>query len=302
MGLFDLFKRKNTSSTNGHTSKQGGASPKATSENQTRSNNNQSDSSIEIVSVNEGSHGDHFGGLLGFDYFYNGGGKQFASEMIALASMQKAKVENPVVRIQEASMPETNKLSLYVIASNSGKEKQVISAYPYLPTNYVLPFETKKIVEWSHIGGMEAVIYGGGRDTFGLSFFATDYAVNKSRYKKEAHLSVRVSGICMVLDKSDLTEINGQKISDDFSAYMPSKDVPSPGYFDFIGVLNDFQPCRLFDNNEGYLINVKLITHESDPNFFTIDLFVNKENMRIQELSKGMRVTGAFWLQGEIAS
>lgn len=97
-------------------------------------------------------------------------------------------------------------------------------------TNYTLPFETKKIIEWSHIANMEAEIQGGGRDTFGLSFFATDYAINKRKYKSKKNLNIKISAVGLVLDKSDLTEINGTPVSPDFSTYMPNKDMSRPTY------------------------------------------------------------------------
>jgi hypothetical protein len=81
---------------------------------------------------------------------------------------------------------------------------------------------------------------------------------------------------------------------------MPSKDIPRPTYYDFIGTLNDFQKCKLTDDNSGYVLNIKLINQEDQPDFFTVDMFINRENMRISELKKGMKVAGALWFQGEI--
>lgn len=109
-----------------------------------------------------------------------------------------------------------------------------------IKTNYTLPFETKKIIEWSHIANMEAEVQDGGRDTFGLSFFATDYVINKRKYKSEKNLNIKISAVGLVLDKSDLTEIKGTPVSTNFSTYMPSKDISRPTYFVFIGVLNNY--------------------------------------------------------------
>ena len=44
-----------------------------------------------------------------------------------------------------------------------------------------------------------------------------------------------------------------------------------------------------------------LMSFDENPDFFTVDMFINKENMRIDKLENGMRITGALWLQGEIA-
>jgi hypothetical protein len=222
--------------------------------------------------------------------------------MIALASIQEPIIENPVVKINETGFENSNNIKIRTITKNGNLSNgAILSAYPYLKTKFELPFETKKIIEWSHIAKLEAEIQGGGRNTFGLSFFATDYAVNRQKYKTDKNLNVKISAIALVLDKSDLSEINGTPVSSDFSTYMPSKDIPRPTYFDFTGVLNNYSECKLNNENYGYVINVKLINQENDPNFFTIDMFINKENMRFTDLKEGMKVAGAFWLQGEIA-
>jgi hypothetical protein len=45
---------------------------------------------------------------------------------------------------------------------------------------------------------------------------------------------------------------------------------------------------------KGYILKLKLITHEESEDFFTIDAFVNKENMRFENLTKGMKVTEQY--------
>ncbi|MFK7969163.1 MAG: hypothetical protein AB8F95_02295, partial [Bacteroidia bacterium] len=87
---------------------------------------------------------------------------------------------------------------------------------------------------------------------------------------------------------------------EDFAAYMPNQDIPQPTYYDFIGVLIDFKAVNITDTNVGYLTKVKLINDDADPDFFTVDMFINKENVRIENLEKGMKITGVLWLQGEI--
>jgi len=147
----------------------------------------------------------------------------------------------------------------------------------------------------------EAEIIGGGRNTFGFDFFPTDYAVNRSRYLLNKAFQLNVSAIAFVVDKSDTPQSTEVKFSEDFVTYMPTSHLPRQTYYDFIAKVVDFKKVKLNYLNEGYLAKVKLINDDSDPDFFTIDMFMNKENMRIPTLEKGMKISGMLWFQGEIA-
>lgn len=285
MRLFNFFKKKK----------------KSTVKNETDKTPNKMDESIEMLSVDQGSHGDNFGGLIGFSFLNSKNGEALLNEYMAFCSTQKPVLLDGELSIHQATFQKeegTNKqVGIRILKSGTN----ILSAYPYLPTDYTIPFTTKQIFEWSHVGKLEAEIKGGGRDTFGFGFFATDYAVNRDQYKSSKNLKVKVSAIALVLDKSDITEIGGQKVSKEFASYMPSQDIPRPTYYDIIGVLIDFQPIKITTNNVGFIVKVKLINDESDPDFFTVDMFINKENMRINSLEKGMKITGVLWFQGEIA-
>ncbi len=281
MSLFDFFKKK-------HKNNSG----------QTKL---QVDESIDFLSVDNGSHGDNFGGLIGFGSFNTENGENLIHQHMVLSSMQKPILEKNEWAIHQTIFQQEKESdkSLGVRTLQSGKE--ILSAYPYLKTNYTIPFTTKEIFEWSHMDNLEAEIKGGGRDTFGLGFFATDYAINKDKYKSNKNLNIKISAIGLVLDKSNLSEIDGHNLSDGFASYMPNQDIPRPTYYDFIGVLIDYESVNITEKNDGYIVKVKLINEESNPDFFTVDMLINKENMRISSLEKGMRITGALWFQGEIA-
>jgi len=51
---------------------------------------------------------------------------------------------------------------------------------------------------------------------------------------------------------------------------------------------------------EGNILKIRLINYEDDKDFFTIPMFINKDNMRLSNLEKGIKISGAFQLQGEI--
>lgn len=281
MGIFDFFKKKPTTSVNDtqHTT-----------------------SEIKLTSINHGSHGDNFGGLLGFQFLNLEVGEQFIFATINLCTEREPILETKNVSIHQTMFATTtgseSNLGVRIIKPSKNK---ILSAYPYLNTNYTIPFTTKEIIEWSHMDNLEAEIKGSGRDTFGFDFFATDYAIHKEKYKTTKQLNIHVSAIGFVLDHSNLEEMGDAKFSANFAAYMPSQDLPRQTYYDFIGSLIDFNEVVIKENNTGYIIKVKLINNEENPDFFTIEMFVNKENMRIETLEKGMKITGAFWFQGEIA-
>jgi hypothetical protein len=328
MGLFDFFKKKTNSNSisdnkSNHTSEINKESFINNPENKGKSINeiyaeklnkqsqdtekgitqqeNNSEVVVEINSTTQGSHGDNFGGLLGFNFVHSERGKSFVIELAALASIQEPVIQNPIANIKEMDFREIGGNSDLLKIRAVSSSNDIISVFPYIRTDYILPFTTKRIFEWSHAANLEAEIQGGGRDTFGLNFFATDYAVNKSNYKCTNDINIRISAICLVLEKSKVTEINETAVADGFAAYMPNTDLQNPSYYNFIGVLLDFTECRITATNSGYIMKIKLINEESNPVFFTVDMFVNKENMRFNDLTKGMQLTGALWFQAELA-
>ena len=254
---------------------------------------------IDIIPINYGSHSDNYAGLIGYDFQKKDEGK-LLTKYIKL-SLYK----NPVFIKNETkiyqTMLQTDEITNKRLGIRTIKHaKNILSAYPYLQTNYTVPFRTKQIFEWSHNKNLEAEIKGTGRNTFGFCFFATDYAVNKNIYKSREKIDVKVSAICLTLHKSNLTEIYGQKLNKEFTSYLPNEHLSNPSYYDFIGILVDFNQVNLTKNNTGYIIKVKLINENSNPDFFTVDMFINKENMRIKRLEKEMKIMGVLWFQGEI--
>jgi hypothetical protein len=175
---------------------------------------------------------------------------------------------------------------------------------PEVKTDYVLDFETRSIREWENALNLQAIVAGPARETFGVWFFATDYAENRNTYITQPHLKVNISGIVFILDVHTNTDLpDGTKMSEDFTTYAPSQDLPNYACFDFIAQVADFKETELLEDGsvKGYILKLKLITNEENEDFFTIDAFVNKENMRFETPTKGMKVTGALQLQGKIA-
>lgn len=176
---------------------------------------------------------------------------------------------------------------------------------PEVKTDYTLDFETRSVREWENALNLQAIVAGPARNTFGVWFFATDYAENRNAYLTQPHLNINISGVVLILDAHQDTDLpDGTKMSEEFTTYMPSQTLPNYACFDFIAKVVDFKETTLLEDRsvKGYILKLKLITHEESEDFFTIDAFVNKENMRFENLTKGMKVTGAVQLQGKIVN
>lgn len=283
MGLFDFFKKDTKEDT----------SKKETA-------------AIKISGTEEGSHGDHFGGMIGFEVLHSEGGSDLVYSLIQYAEQQTASLQNGAMNLRDAVLNEiddtSSKLRVRVIHTG----ENIPSAFPYLKTEYQIPFKTVEVQEWSHIGNLEAEIYGAGRDTFALGFFATDYAINKEIYKTQKDLKINVSAVVLAMGETDLSESSnseGLTFAKGFASYMPNNDLPGISYYDFIGEILDVEEMMVIPDPEirGYMMRVKLVNNE-DPNFFTVDMFVNKSNIAIPELKVGMSVSGTIWMQGQISS
>lgn len=233
-------------------------------------------------------------GIFGFNRYRQPGGSQVLTECFAAALKNGMKQTNGNITVSSLDFGD---VAFNAIQAN-GRAKTIS---PVIKTNYYIDVENKEITEWENVDNLEAVITGSGRDTFGISYFATDYAINRELYLTQKKHLVKLSGIVFVLDI--FTKPDGEiKYADDFAGYFPSKDVPNNGCFDFIGILEDFRETSLLPTNslKGYILNVRLINQPDVSNFFTIDMYVTPENMRFTELKKGMHLTGMFQLQGQI--
>ncbi|REC48031.1 hypothetical protein [Chryseobacterium pennipullorum] len=253
------------------------------------------DNGIKITKSNTHTLGNMWGGIFGYESIQNEEKyTQFLKEIMALCMM-----DDPNYEQDKLKYTDFKDVKFKVIPAG-----EFSTIYPEVKTDFSLDFETKEISEWENVNNIEAIVGGPARDTFGVWFFATDYAENKNRYLTESPLNVNISAIVFALDihkKFDLPD--GTSISEEFTTYMPSKELPNYACFDFIGELVDFRETELLDDGsvKGYILKLKLITNEEIEDFFTIDAFVSKENMRFDTLTKGMKLMGALQLQGKIS-
>jgi len=255
-------------------------------------------SEIEFVNSRIGGHGYHFGALLGFDDSYS----EEVLKLIAFTIGHRP----PIIRSGENSLSQTTFEPLkgsdtVGVRAIRNSTRDAISSYPYLPATGILPFKTKKIVEWEYGGGgLEAELEGIGKDIYALGFFATDYVIHKHIYISNPSINIRLSAFALVADK--FTDDSSESLlSEEFTSYLPSDRFNSFSYFDFIGKILDIKEVSIVKDRSGYLAKVKLLTDENDDNFFTIDIFINRQNLKISSLETGMRISGLLWFQAELA-
>lgn len=256
---------------------------------------------LKIKKVNNGDLRNTWAGIFGFNSHRTPEGQQRLREYAAVAFTQ-----NPKIQLDDITIHEWDNGHLVLKAIKKGGE--MITFMPVVKTSYTVDVVNKQINEWDNVQNLEAVITGGGRDTFGLKYFATDYAENRKTYLTNKKLDIRLSAILFVLDKKETTPPENQPedsppLSEDFAAYMPHEELYEFGCHNFIGILEDHKELNNLQMGSlnGYLLKIRLINHPEIKDFFTIDMFVNKENMRFEKLENGMSLTGMFQLQGEIA-
>jgi hypothetical protein len=236
-------------------------------------------------------------GIFGFESYRKPNGSQILMEYFAIAMSKGKSSEHKNINISQLDY---NDILLKAILIDNNPR----TILPVIKTDYVVDVINKEINEWENIENLEAIITGNGRDTFGLTYFATDYAENREEYLSKKEHKIKISGVAFVVDISNIDNSNGEiKYSEDFTMYMPNNDLPNYACFDFIGQLEDYKETFFLEDNshKGYLMKVRLITNPDIKDFFTIDIFVTPENMRFKELTKGMKITGMFQMQGQIA-
>ena len=250
---------------------------------------------IKIKKSNVHTLASTWGGVFGFENFQNQ--KEFSEYLIHTMSLFR--MEDPAYDQDKLKYTEFKDVKFKPVLSDD-----FTTMYPEVKTDFSLDFETKEINEWENVNNNEAVIGGSARDTFGIWFFATDYVENRNRYLTQTNLNVNISGIIFVLDLHESFELpDGTMTGEDFTAYKPSQDLPNYGCFDFVGKIIDFRETEVLADGsaKGYILKLKLITNSEMEDFFTIDAFVSKGNMRFETLTKGMQVAGALQLQGKMA-
>lgn len=256
---------------------------------------------VTIKGINIGSVGDLWRGMFGFEHF-----EKMPHDFLNQHILMTQSMEN---RIQQIANVEVFQLDFTRMSMRSVcQDRNMVSFFPRIKTDTKLDVTLRYLDEWQHVQNLEATVSGNGRDTFGIRFYALDYAHNRDKYRTNKVVQMHISGIIYVLDKHDTeneTLEDGTKFHPEFCSYMPSQEWSDFGCFDFIAKLENIEKINAFqiEEHSGYILTLKLINNEEVSDFFTIDMFVNEKNMRFDtnELQVGMKLTGMFQMLGEIA-
>ncbi len=243
---------------------------------------------LMIKKVNNGTLGNMWSGIFGFERMQRGN-RNILAEYGALA-MTKAS-ESPINDLIISDL----KYQEVIFRFLQKKDKSNLTFFPVITNPESISVTNQLIAEWVNVGGLEGVISGGGQDTFGITYFATDYAKNKAVYHSNPRLNISLSGIIFQVAEASAEEV-------DFTMYMPHKDLGEFGVYDFIGLLDDFWHTDLLENPpiSGYMLKVRLINDVSGDGPFSTVMFVNEDNSEIEKFHVGMKLSGSFQLQGAI--
>lgn len=245
--------------------------------------------SVPVEEIHQGSHGDHWGAMIGFEKMAK---DETAMERIIEALAAKSEKS----RVTGNYSSRTIKRDAFSFkAIDAGR--QLITAFPIVHSVEYIPFTSKNIREWAHAGGVEAQIAGLGRNTFGLLFFATDYLEKKEKYFSTPFLEIALSGIALSAGKAGKME----GYADDFVGYIPNEKYKHFSIMSYVGRILSLAPVSDAELGiEGYSMVLQLIQHPEKYDFFQLSVFVNIANVQVPSLAVGDRIAGDIWLQGRM--
>lgn len=251
---------------------------------------------IKVSKANELDFENTWGGIFGFQSFRRENGDFELRKHFLMALDEQPVSTHGSLSIHQVDFGDV----AFKAMKENGKPYTIL---PVVKTNYIVETSTRAISEWENFDNRVALVTASGRQTFGITFVATDYAENRELYLSRKDLNTHISGIAFVLDIFKNKNNGEVKYSEEFTAYMPNQDMAHYACFDFIGQVEDLRKIQLLTqkNLEAYLMKVRLITDPERKDFFTIDMYVTQENMRFSGLEKGMKVTGMMQLQGSVA-
>ena len=227
-----------------------------------------------ITHTDNGSHGPHWHTLFG-------GKIDKESRIINVFETDKGIVINNSLSII------TNNWMRGVIVNNTA-----VTGFPYLKGSQYEEYRLASILEWSHSENLEAIIKVSHTSGCGLSFFATDYALNSNQYKHQKNLSINIIGLIYEMNTFDMEELNEStgnlRFSEDYCGYVPYDE----DEINFIGRIQNIRKHSLGDIH-GHLIAIHITPD------FSMDFFIADTNLSIK-LENNALVNGIAWIQGTL--
>lgn len=257
------------------------------------------DPAITLISAPEENHAHHFSALIGKERYYTEAGRTILYAITAAALKTTPVLLNGPAAIRQLNFHRYNggedNPYLRVLSINGRQE----AVFPYLKSDSIISFQTRKIIEWDDDDPFEAEIEGNRSGQYSLGFYATDYAVKRHIYKLKQDINIRLSAFLLELTVS---EANSDKEgSMDYRAgYWPNPNYGNYSYFNFEGVVLKIKMANVSKITIGAVITLK-VADNSFGNDLVIDAYVTNVNIFGAKIKKDMHVKGTLWFQGELA-
>jgi len=240
---------------------------------------------VKVEKINTGSHGDHWGAYLGFDNL-----RQSPQRLINI--LEQVSEKKCIGQSRGYSIHSIGREGMDINVLCQLKSQKIRTGFPVVQNAKSFDLKNSAVIEWSHMDGIEGLVRGSVADTFGVTFFATDYIEQEKRYKSEEQFRVCLAGMAYsVGSPPELTE----GFSADFVCYLPRTVSQSSDVYDFVGKILKFEP---YEDKfvSGYFLEIELVSGE---NPFVLPVYVHRDNLDT-ELSVNGRVGGVLWIQGRI--
>jgi hypothetical protein len=258
-------------------------------------------SSIKIVTHKGEDHAMHFCALTDHRRYYELIGRSILQAIVDRAvSNTPIALSNGETEIRQATCARVGRNAVNPYLRVVTINQQIEAVYPYIYTEIKTSFYTKQIVEW--VNGepiVEAEVEGNLNGSIPVSFFATDYAVNKHIYQTQANIEVRLSALVLELFKADK---NIDEISRKPREFWANKRYSNKSYFLFEAEILEIKEAPIDRLSTGSIMTLKLDQSKSANNDFIVDTYITNNNIKTESIHKGMLVRGTLWFQGEIAA
>jgi hypothetical protein len=249
---------------------------------------------LKVKKSNSLNINNYWCGIFGFNIFQTPNGNIALQEYFAETMYLGSKNEREDITSFELKYHD-------LIFKGISKSNVPVTFYPVVLTDNIIEIENKNLDIWENTQGLIAVVTANGKDTFAFSYLATDYAESEEIYNTKRVHKLKVSGIAMFVGTYE-AKLNDQGVAHDSTMFIPSKRLPNYACFEFLGELLDFRKTNESEVHiyDGYILKIRLVTMQKDLNFFSLDIFVSNENLKVQNLEKGMKLTGSFLMQGSL--
>lgn len=250
------------------------------------------DPAIMLTSTDPENYSNQFCALVGKKRFYVEEGRTALYAITTAALKSNAVMETGDTTLKQSTFQRfgggDGNPWLRVVSING----QQSAVFPYLRTESILPFQSKKILEWDNDDPFEAELEGICHGQYALSFFATDYAVKKETYKLKQDINIRLSAFLFSITESAPNKDN--------PGYKTNNKYGASSYFSFEGEVLSIKGANVSNVTIGGIFTLK-IAGNSMANDLVVDAYATNVNVLGEKVKKGMQVKGTLWFQGEIA-